>query len=112
MDFTQWVRDHGGTMSKEHRPGYELDDRIEESLITGHSGVPLVIELFRATGAAAVMDEQVRLKQRARGLSVSETAESLFALWSAGGERCEDLKHLVKDRALEMLLEHAIAPAT
>jgi len=27
----------------------------------------LVIELFRATGAAAVMDEQVRIKQRARG---------------------------------------------
>jgi hypothetical protein len=99
-------------MSKEHRLGYELDEQIEEALITGHSGVPLVIELFRATGAAAVMDEQVRIKQRARGLSVSQTAESLFALWSAGGERCEDLKQLVKDRALEMLLGHAIAPAT
>jgi hypothetical protein len=99
-------------MSKGHRLGYELDEQTEDALITGHSGVPLVIELFRATGAAAVMDEQVRLKQRARGLSVSETAESLFALWSAGGERCEDLKQLVKDRALEMLLGHAIAPAT
>jgi hypothetical protein len=112
MDFTQWVRDHGGAMSKEHRLGYELDDRIEEALITGHAGVPLVIELFRASGAAAVMDAQVVLKQRARGLSVSQTAESLFALWSAGGERCEDLKQLVKDKALEMLLGHAIAPAT
>ena len=99
-------------MSKEHRLGYELDDRVEEALITGHAGVPLVIELFRASGAAAVMDAQIQLKQRARGLSVSETAESLFALWSAGGERCEDLKQLVKDRALEMLLGHAIAPAT
>jgi hypothetical protein len=99
-------------MSKEHRLGYELDDRIEEALITGHAGVPLVIELFRASGAAAVMDVQVQLKQRARGLSVSQMAESLFALWSAGGERCEDLKQLVKDQALEMLLGHAIAPAT
>jgi hypothetical protein len=99
-------------MSKEHRLGYELDDRVEESLITGHAGVPLVIELFRASGAAAVMDAQVQLKQRARGLSVSQTAESLFALWSAGGERCEDLKQLVKDQALEMLLGHAIAPST
>ena len=99
-------------MSKEHRLGYELDDRIEEALITGHAGVPLVIELFRASGAAAVMDAQVQLKQRARGLSVSQTAESLFALWSAGGERCEDLKQLVKDQALEMLLGHAIAPST
>ena len=99
-------------MSKEHRLGYELDDRIEETLITGHAGVPLVIELFRASGAAAVMDAQIQLKQRARGLSVSQTAESLFALWSAGGERCEDLKQLVKDQALEMLLGHAIAPST
>jgi hypothetical protein len=99
-------------MSKEHRLGYELDDRIEEALITGHAGVPLVIELFRASGAAKVMDAQVQLKQRARGLSVSQTAESLFALWSAGGERCEDLKQLVKDQALEMLLGHAIAPCT
>lgn len=99
-------------MSKEHRLGYELDERVEEALITGHAGVPLVIELFRASGAAAVMDAQVQLKQRARGLSVSQTAESLFALWSAGGERCEDLKQLVKDQALEMLLGHAIAPST
>jgi len=99
-------------MSKEHRLGYELDDRIEEAMITGHAGVPLLIELFRASGAAEVMDAQVQLKQRARGLSVSQTAESLFALWSAGGERCEDLKQLVKDQALEMLLGHAIAPAT
>lgn len=99
-------------MSKEHRLGYELDDRVEESLITGHAGVPLVIELFRASGAAAVMDAQVQLKQRARGLSVSQTAESLLALWSAGGERCEDLKQLVKDQALEMMLGHAIAPCT
>src|SRR5512141_539761 len=112
MDFTTGVRDDGGAMSKEHRLGYELDDQIEEALITGHAGVPLVIELFRASGAAAAMDEQVRVKQRARGLSASETAESLFALWSAGGERCEDLKQLVKDQALERLLGHAIAPAT
>jgi hypothetical protein len=69
----------------------EAGTGIEEAPITGHAGVPLVIELFRASGAAAVMDAQVQLIQRARGLSVSQTAESLFALWSAGGERCEDL---------------------
>lgn len=99
-------------MGKEHRLDYELDEQIEETLITAHAGVPLVIELFRASGAAAVMDGQVQVKQRARGLSVSQMAESLFALWSAGGERCEDLKQLVKDQALEILLGHAIAPAT
>jgi hypothetical protein len=100
------------TMSKNGRLDFELDDRIEESLITGHAGVPLVIELFRASGAAAEMDKQVRVKQRSRGLSASQTAESLFALWSAGGDRCEDLKRLGQDQALELLLGHPICPAT
>jgi hypothetical protein len=99
-------------MSKQDRLDYELDDQIEDALITAHSGVPLVIELFRASGAAAVMDEHVQIKQRARGLKVSEVAESLFALWSAGGDRCEDLKRLGQDQALEVLLGHAIAPST
>ena len=70
-------------MSKEHRLVFELDHRIEEALITGHAGVPLVIELFRASGAAGVLYAQIQLKQRARGLSVSQTAASLFALSSA-----------------------------
>lgn len=99
-------------MSKNGRLDFELDERIEESLITGHAGVPLVIELFRASGAAVEMDNQVQVKQRSRGLSASQTAESLFALWSAGGDRCEDLKRLGQDQALELLLGHPICPAT
>ena len=53
------------------------------------------------------------IKRRKRGLSPSELMEGLFALWAAGGERCEDLAGLREDTALALLLGHAIpAPQT
>ena len=53
------------------------------------------------------------IKQRARGLTASQMAESLFALWAIGGERCEDLAMLREDRALAALLGHGFpAPQT
>jgi hypothetical protein len=36
-------------------------------------------------------DREIKLKRRRRGLAASEMAESLLALWAAGGERAEDL---------------------
>jgi hypothetical protein len=30
---------------------FELDEKIDKSLVTAHAGVPLVIELFRSCGA-------------------------------------------------------------
>lgn len=92
---------------------FELDERIDDSLVTAHAGAPLVLELFRATGSAHVLDDSVKIKSRNRGLTASETAESLFALWVAGGERCEDLQSLREDKALAALLGHEIpAPNT
>ena len=83
---------------------FEIDTQVDEALLTAHAGVPLVIELFRASRAAGVVDEEVRLKERARGLSASQMVESLMALWLAGGERCEDLQRLREDEALSQLL--------
>lgn len=87
---------------------FEVDERIDDSLVTAHAGVPLLVELFRAIGAAGVLDESVKLKSRKRGLAASEMAESLFALWASGGERCEDLRQLREDAALAVLLGHEI----
>jgi len=53
------------------------------------------------------------IKRRQRGLRPSELVEGLFALWAAGGERCEDLDPLREDAALALLLGHGIpAPQT
>jgi hypothetical protein len=100
-------------MAMQTRLPFELDARAETGFITAHGGVPLVIEAFRVSGAAAVVDEQVSIKRRKRGLRPSELAEGLFALWAAGGERCEDLAMLREDAALALLLGHGLpAPQT
>lgn len=98
-------------MSRETRLPFELDEPIDDTLITAHAGLPLLAELFRACGAAAVMDERCSFKQRKRGLKASEMGESLIALWTAGGERCEDMDRLREDQALARLLGHELPSA-
>ena len=66
------------------RLDFEIDVELETGLITGHAGVPGLIEAFRQTRTAAVMDREIKLKSRKRGLSVSEMVESLLALGGGG----------------------------
>jgi hypothetical protein len=95
------------------RLGFELDSVIDESLVTAHAGVPLALELFRTLGLAEVVEEAVGSKRRDRGLKAWEMVESFFALWLAGGDRCEDFKMLREDAALAELLGHGFpAPNT
>ena len=99
-------------MSQTRLP-FELDQRAETGMLTAHGGVPLVIEAFRTSGAAAVLDAGVVIKRRKRGLAAAALAEGLLALWAAGGERCEDLTALREDAALALLLGHGLpAPQT
>jgi Transposase DDE domain group 1 len=99
-------------MSQTRLP-FELDQRAETGALTAHGGVPLVIEAFRVSGAAVVVDERVSIKHRRRGLRPSQLVEGLFSLWAAGGERCDDLTALREDAALALLLGHGLpAPQT
>ena len=92
---------------------FELDVRAETAALTAYGGVPLLIEAFRAGGAAAVLAAAVAVKRHQRVQATSELIEGLLALWAAGGERCEDLAQLREDAALALLLGHAIpAPQT
>ena len=93
------------------RLDFEIDVERETGLITGHAGVPGLIEAFRQTRTAAVIDREIKLKSRKRGLSVSEMVESLLALWAAGGERAEDLDQFRQDKALALLLGHDLPAA-
>jgi hypothetical protein len=43
-------------MTAQTRLRFELDQRAETGFITAHAGVPLMIEAFRTSGAAAVLD--------------------------------------------------------
>ena len=51
------------------RLDFEIDVEQETGLITGPAGVPGLIEAFRRTGTATVIDREVKLKNRRRGLS-------------------------------------------
>ncbi len=93
------------------RLDFEIDDELETGLITGHAGVPGLIEAFRQTGTAAVIDREVKLKSRRRGLNASEMVEGLLAMWAAGGERAEDLDQFRQDKALALLLGHELPAA-
>ena len=93
------------------RLDFEIDVELETGLVTGHAGVPGLIEAFRQTRTAAVIDREIKLKSRKRGLSVSEMVESLLALWAAGGERAEDLDQFRQDKALALLLGHDLPAA-
>ena len=58
-----------------------------------------------------MIDREIKLKSRKRGLSVSEMVESLLAMWAAGGERAEDLDQFRQDKALALLLGHDLPAA-
>jgi hypothetical protein len=64
------------------RLDFEIDIELETGLITGHAGVPGLIEAFRQTGTAAVIGREVKVKSRKRGLSASEMGKSLLAMWA------------------------------
>ena len=98
--------------SESPRLPFEIDDRIDPRLVTAHASVPVVIELFRRVGAAQVVNAQVRIKQRQRGLTSAQLVETLIALWAAGGERCQGLKTLRVDAALAALLGFELPAVT
>jgi hypothetical protein len=43
---------------------FEIDVELETGLITGHARIPGLIEAFRQTGTAAVIDWEIKLKSR------------------------------------------------
>ena len=87
-----------GEIGADDERAAELRDRteLEPSLITARAGLPSLIEVYRLSGTAAVIEKTVKFKTRKRGLTPSEMVESFLALWAAGGERAEDFDHAVK----------------
>jgi Transposase DDE domain group 1 len=93
------------------RLNFEIDTELEPSLITARAGIPGLVEAFRLTGTAAVVDRTIKFKARKRGLSSSKMVESFLALWATGGERTEDFDHVRQDKALADLLGHELPAA-
>ncbi len=92
------------TPSESPRLPFEIEARLDPSLVPAHAGVPLVSELVRRLGAAQVVHAQVRTKPRQRGVTPAQWVETRIALWTAGGDRGQDLETLRADAALAALL--------
>lgn len=85
---------------------FEIDQRTDPGRMTAHAGVPLVVETFRASGAAAAADRALAgRKKKGLGLMPSQMVEALIALVVAGGDCCEDFERLRQDMALATLLD-------
>jgi hypothetical protein len=93
------------------RLDFEIDTELEPGLVTARAGIPSLVEAYRLTGTAAVVERTVKLKARKRGLSSSEMVESFLALWATGGERAEDFDHFRQDKALAELIGHELPAA-
>jgi Transposase DDE domain group 1 len=93
------------------RLSFEIDTALEPGLITARAGIPILVEAYRLSGAAAVVERSVKLKTRKRGLTCSEMVESFLAMWASGGGRTEDFDHFRQDKALAELIGHALPAA-
>lgn len=74
--------------------------------------MPLAIERFRQVGGAQAIEAHVAVTQRQRGLTPAQLVESLIALWTSGGDRCQDLTTLREDHAWATLLGYPLPAAT
>jgi hypothetical protein len=93
------------------RLNFEIDTALEPGLITARAGIPSLVEAFRLSGTAAVVDRTITFKSRKRGLSSSQMVEGFLAMWAAGGERAEDFDRFREDKALCELLGHELPAA-
>jgi len=84
-----------------------LPDEDADS-VTGRAGLPLLLEAFRAYAGDVLVQQHLRLKQRARGLSEAELVEAFLLLQASGGEHLEDFAILREDEGLARLVGHAL----
>jgi hypothetical protein len=103
------------TMRKERRPSptespllFEVDPQPIEEMLTAFGGIPLVVQTFRSLGLPKSVQEQVQVKERARGYDEASLGESFVILNAAGGECADDFQRLREDPGLAELVGHEL----
>lgn len=89
---------------------FEYEEVEGASRITSYAGAPLLVETYRATGAAEAVRRCVktRIRRRERGPTDEEMVESFVVLFASGGEHNDDFDVLRADGGLAEMLGHAI----
>ena len=65
---------------------YTIEVVDDDAALTGHAGLPLVIETMRALGVSEVLDDALGIRRRNNGATDAQKAEALVMLMAAGGE--------------------------
>lgn len=82
---------------------YTIEVVDDDTTLTSHSGLPLVLETMRALGVSQVLDSALAIRQRNHGATDAQKAEALVLLMAAGGECIEDIGVLRADKGLMRL---------
>jgi hypothetical protein len=83
---------------------------FRESLQTSHAGAVLLQELSRQLGVAAILDQEISIKQRESGFSESEFLLAIGWNLILGGECVDDIKVLRGDQGTLLLLDLESVP--
>lgn len=90
---------------------YVVEVVPEADTVTGRAGLALVVDTMRALGLAAMTQEQLKIRQRARGTGEVEMIEALVVLMASGGECIDDINVLRADHGLCRLLGRELPSA-
>src|SRR5271170_7575983 len=66
---------------------YTIEVVDDDATLTGHAGLPLVLETMRALGVSEVLDGALGIRRRNHGATDAQKAEALVLLMAAGGSR-------------------------
>jgi len=86
----------------------EIDSEPIEECLTALGGVPLLLQAARSLGLPRSIREQVRIKERDRGLDEASYVESFVVLNAVGGECLEDFERLREDAGLAEMMGHDV----
>lgn len=93
---------------------FDVEEVVGRTRFTGFSGLPLVAEALRASGAGRAIQEgaQSRVRRRGRGLTDVELVESFCVMLAGGGEHFDDFERFRSDEGLAELLGHEFPSPT
>ena len=82
---------------------FQLIEDSSKVLMTSFSGLPLVMETFRALGLAQSIAKHLPLHRRPGKYEEADYVESFLAVFAAGGDCFDDFELLRQDRGLQKL---------
>jgi hypothetical protein len=91
---------------------FVLDPRPLTEASSSHAGLLATSRAFRSLGVPALIEAQLKLRQRRRGFSEGQAIESIVLLQTVGGDCPEDMSLLANDPCLARGLGYEIPKVT